>query len=266
MNLDQTTYWRNSIARLAPLFFILFSLSALDGLIAVFRQPLNALPLLAGETIEVNGPLPNKPADISELIYESTSQQIHLIFQAIHPGFWTGGTMWRGKIVIDADIKPGAYELQVRTKQTSAQKPFSVFKIQVCPDSKAKQAASLSLIQRLSGLSPWWCFGWSFMLTLFCMGAIYLLSHKREYLLQQMGQAEIYRIVKKDNAYEIGFSLGKRHGVLPGVSVTIVDQLGKTIGTAAVLKVFAGDSIALIGTDTAVMEGHIVSLAQKIQD
>ena len=94
---------------------------------------------------------------------------------------------------------------------------------------------------------------------LLAFGAVYLLSGRREALLAASGQAEVYRVTRGDDGYEIHFGLGTDHGISPGAKVTIYDVAGQPVGTATVEVCNQKVSVALATSDQPIKAGYLVS-------
>ena len=53
-------------------------------------------------------------------------------------------------------------------------------------------------------------------------------------MLAASGQAEVHRVTRGDDGYEIRFALGTAHGLSPGARVAIYDEAGQQVGTGTV--------------------------------
>jgi hypothetical protein len=234
-------------------------IAGLDGLVAQFRTPPNEFLALPGDSIHVNGPCSPDIQDVSRLTYESTSDGIRLRFEAIHSGFWLGGTMWRGLLELSGDLRPGDYGAVVRPKDIPDEKPFGLFVIRVFPNAEALQQASRSLIRRNFGISPWLVLAISIGLTALAFGLVYRISQKRERLMADQGRAEIYRVAKTEGFYEVAFGLGTTHGVRTGDSLPILNHRGERVGEVTVTQSFDKDASGNVDLDTVVKPGFVVT-------
>jgi len=57
---------------------------------------------------------------------------------------------------------------------------------------------------------------------------------------------------------EISFGLGLRHGLTPGVMVSILDEKGNTVGSAQVQGAVEGDATATVESDVYVRPGYLI--------
>lgn len=260
MNLDQASRWRNLAGKAGAFFCILMFIGVFDALIAQFRQPPNVLDVLPGTSIEINGSLAEKVRGIQELTYISSSDLIRLSFETTHAGFWFGGQMWRGLLMISPHIEPGEYSLTIIPRGKTPQKSSLVFRINIYRDLSSHQQSFKSLIRRYLGIPPWWVAVFSLPLTALTFGMVFYLSQKTGYLMAQEGKAEVYRVKKGEAGYEIAFGLGTTHGVQPGSRLILLNESGQPVGTAEVREASETDSVAMAGLDCVVRPGYIVSL------
>lgn len=258
MNLESATNWQRRVGWAGALFCILFILGGFDGLVAVFRTPPGELRAVPGEVIPVNGPCSSDITDVSQLSYESSSEGIRLQFEAMQSGFWLGGTLWRGLLIVNQDLGPGKYEISVRAQKLPELKPFTIFVIEVFPDRETLRRASRSFIQRGFGFSPW-LFSVAFMgLTGLAFTLVYTISQKREGLMASHGIAEIYRVARGEEGIEVAFGLGTLHGVRPGDLLILQNKRGETVGHVQAVRTFDGDSVGKVDLETAVTPGYLV--------
>lgn len=259
MNLEQATLWRNRIGTACAVFGTLFLLAAVDGLVAQFRTPANLVALIPGETVSINGGLRENISGPEELVFASDSPFLRVSFEAAHTGFWLGGQMWRGTLHADERAPVGTYKLNVRRTVEPADKPSSVFQVRICRDFAALRSNSPSFALHYLGVSPWWAFSVCLAATLLGLGAIYLVSHKRDACLAMEGKAEVYHVARTEEGYEIAFGLGSRHGLKKGDRLVIWSHRGERVGGTCVKGVTEADGTAMVGEDCPVQPGYVVS-------
>ena len=127
-------------------------------------------------------------------------------------------------------------------------------------DAASLQKSSASIIQRYTGISPWWSAVLFFPLAIVFSGIVYLCSQRREQLLRQEGKAEIYRISRKDDEYEVSFALGTKQGVHAGSVLTLLDKTGVPVGSVTVKEAYKEDATAMVSSDCSPVPGFIVAL------
>jgi hypothetical protein len=260
MTLDRVNHYRSILGKIAALLSVLFFLSVLDAVISYFGQSPNDLSLLPGASVKVNGPARDNIRDIQELEYMATSDLINVSFEAVHTGFWMGGRMWRGVLMVSPHAAPGAYTATVRSKAEPSEKPVTVFQVRVYGDAASLQQRSTSIIQRYIGYSAWWAVAFCFAATLLLFGVVYLFSNQREQLMKREGKADIYRITKIEDGYEVSFSLGTRDGLQLGSQLRLLDEDGAPVGTVVVKESYEHDAIGVLTPDCSVKPGYIVAL------
>jgi hypothetical protein len=259
MNLEQATRWRNLIGKGCALLCAFFLLAALDGIISHFRQPANLVELLPGASADINGSVAGNLASVQELDYVSNSGLIQVSFEAVHAGFWMGGQMWRGKLMVSPEIEPGEYALSVDRKGHAGTKPASVFRVKIYPDRETLRKNSPSFARRFLDLSPWWIFAAFLPAALLAFVAVYMLSHKRDEIMAMEGKAEIYYINQSPGEYEVSFGLGRKHGIQEGDRLVVLDEHGRPVGKVEVRDVMDADSTAIAGLDCPIKRGYAIS-------
>ncbi len=259
MELHQISHWRNLAAKAGAFFCLLAMLAVLDGLVSQFREPANVLRVLPGMNVEINGNLTAEVKGTEDLVFMSNSEHLTVSFEAVHKGYFLGGEMWRGELKVSSQIHPGEYLLTVRPKKAVPGQAAPEFRILVFPDGATLQQSRKSLIRRYAGLSPYGVAAACLPGILLGFGMVYYLSGRRESLLAQAGKAEIYRVLRRDDGYEVRFALGTVQGLAPGVYVDIMDEQGQPVGTAQVEETSSTDSVALAGTAREIKVGYLVT-------
>ncbi len=261
MNLEQVSRWRNLAGWVGAAFFLLAFLAMLDGLVGQFREPANLIKLLPGMTAAIDGPLQEEVAGVQELTYFSDSELLTLSFATVHKGYFLGGNLWRGELAADPRILPGEYHLSVAPRRSTSPEANLGFRIIVYPDPISLQRSSKSLIRFYSGRSPWGAAAACLPGILLTFGAIFFLVQKSDRLLARKGRAEIYRVIKRDGAFEIHFGLGTKHGVRPGLQLQVYNPSGKPAGLARVETASQTDAVATVTTDQQLRPGFVVAVA-----
>jgi hypothetical protein len=259
MTLEQAKRRRAWAGRMVALLIILMFVALFDALVAQFRQPANVFEALPGDTVDLNGSLPEGIKDLAALTQVSSSEDLQFSFTEIHKGFWLGGNMWRGKVKVSPATPPGTYSLAVRPKMTLSNYPTRFIFITVYPDLSSLYQHSRSYLRRYAGVSPWALTGFFLALVAVPVVLLFRLSNQIDGLLAQIGQAEIYKVEKSEGGYVIAFGLGTSHGVGPGTRVSILDPEGNYVGTAEVEKSSATDSVGQATLDRDIRPGFFVS-------
>jgi hypothetical protein len=259
MTLAQARQRRTWAGRMVALLIVLMFVALFDALVAQFRQPANIFEALPGESVDLNGSLPEGIKDIAALTHVSSSAELQFSFTEIHKGFWLGGNMWRGIVKVSPAAPPGTYSVAVRPKMTVAGYPTRFIYITVYPDLANLNQHSRSYLRRYAGVSPWAVAGFFAALTALPVVLLFRLANQIDMHLAQMGQAEIYKVEKSEGGYVIAFGLGTSHGVSPGAQVSILDPEGAYVGAAQVEKSTARDSVGRATVDRNIRPGYMVS-------
>ena len=153
MDLGQINQWRDLASKIAAAFCVIALLGLVDGLLVHFREPANLVKVLPGASVEINGELTDEAHEVEDLTFTSNSDQLQVTFEAIHKGYFLGGDMWRGRLIVGPGIAPGEYSLSVIPKKTASPRKAPAFRILVFPEALSLQKSSTSLIRRWFGFS-----------------------------------------------------------------------------------------------------------------
>jgi hypothetical protein len=258
MDLSQARRFQSLAGRAGLMVGILLVAAMLDVVIARHRTDFNVMHVLPGQAEPIDGPLAEKTS-VEELTYQSDSPDLKVSFDETHAGFWMGGQMWRGKLLVGSQIQPGKYTLSVRPKNPVSDRPPLVYRVTVYPDYYAWRQSSKSYLTRYGGLSPWWVIAFSFGSLALLGGGIFLMSGRVDALMAQSGKAEVYRVSRAPNGYEIKFGLGSDHGLHPGSKLTLYNQDGQPLGHIEVMEASAQDAVAVGEFNQEVKAGFFVS-------
>jgi hypothetical protein len=151
MDLGQVTRRRNLASKIATAFCVIAFLAMVDGLLVHFREPANFVKVLPGAVIPINGELTDEANNLQDLAFTSDSDQLTVNFEAIHKGYFLGGDMWRGRLIVSPNISPGEYSLAVIPKRAASSRKAPDFRIKVFPDALSLQKSSTSLVRRQLG-------------------------------------------------------------------------------------------------------------------
>jgi hypothetical protein len=259
MDFGQINHWRDLASKIGAAFCVIAFLAMIDGLLVHFREPANLVKVLPGAVTAINGELTDEANDLQDLTFVTSSDQLSVTFEAIHKGYFLGGDMWRGRLIVGPDIAPGEYNLAVLPKRTVSPRKAPSFRILVFPDALSLQQSSTSVVRRWFGFSAFVVAAGCLPGILLAFGAVYWLAGRREALLAATGQAEVYQVTRGDGGYEIRFALGTAHGLNPGAGVAICDQAGQQVGTATVEVSSQTASVALATADQEIKVGDLVS-------
>ena len=152
MDLGQVNRWRDLASKIGAAFCVIALLALVDGLLVHFREPANFVKLLPGAVIAINGELTDEANDLQDLTFVTNSDQLTVNFEAIHKGYFLGGDMWRGRLIVSPNISPGEYSLAVLPKRTASSRKAPDFRIKVFPDALSLQKSSTSLVRRQFGV------------------------------------------------------------------------------------------------------------------
>ena len=193
------------------------------------------------------------------MTFTSDSDQLKVTFEAIHKGYFLGGDMWRGRLIVGPGIPPGEYNLSVLPKRSCfVPEGAGLPHPGLCRCRQPPEELHLGNPALVRGLGlP----GGGRLPAGDFAGLRRRLSvvREKEALLAASGQAEVYRVTKGDDGYEIRFGLGTAHGISPGARVAIYDAGGHQVGTGTVEVCNRKVSVAQATSDQEIKVGYMVS-------
>lgn len=268
MSLSQTRRLRTLLGRFGALCCFLALAAVLDGIVTKFREPFNVFAVLPGETVEINGPTAQEVQGPQDLEWVSSSPDLRLAVDKVHSGYFLGGRMWQGRLLVGENIAPGKYAVAMRPKGLAASQAQEalIFRITVYPDAASRQREALSLVRRHLGLSPFLAALFMVPGMLLAFGGTFLLSWRIEKLMAAQGQGEIYRVTRGEGILEIGFGLGTAQGVHPGDRLPVFDAQGRRTALVEVKEATATDAVGVVAADQPVRPGDVVCLPQTGSD
>lgn len=259
MSLNRTSHWRDWAGRVGTLCCILLSLAVLDALVSRFREPLNQFSGLPGSRIPVNGPLAEKIENPRAMAFQTNSREIHLVFEDIQTGFWFGGYLWNGTLIIGPRIEPGRYSFVVKPANQPGNQGATRFEVEIFKDQAQLDRNSKSFFLSTLGVRPWRVLLFCIPLIGLSLGIVFFLSQKADRLLAEQGQAEVYQVRKGESGHEIYFGLGRQQGIHPGTRLSLYHKNGQDLGAIVAQEVFEGHSMARVDPGIPVEPGFMIS-------
>ncbi|MGI6656177.1 MAG: hypothetical protein ACOX5Z_05020 [Desulfobulbus sp.] len=255
-------FFRKASGTLAAALLIFAAIALVDSLIEGvqgWRRPVDLTP---GMRYKISGPMPPKTETLEGFVIDGQPEDgtLSIVPETVYTGYWLGGAMWRGAILVDPDVQPGNYTLSIRDRFGEKQNPALVFRIRVWPDKKSLDKNSPSFIKRITGIDH-------FIVALVCV-AFGLIAGVINFLLNDRWIKEINR----NNCFEIS-ELRKLDGhTLVGVepdsgfnvhnvhrySASIHRQTGLFLGKATVDSVFAKKILLKVDGDIDIRADDIV--------
>ncbi|MEN6440449.1 MAG: hypothetical protein ABFD97_17890 [Syntrophobacter sp.] len=258
MSLEFISRWKNRIALLAAAFCVFAVICVIDGGVSYLREPFNTLRLFPGDTYSLTGPLAPGASSPDQMTIESDSHSLTISIEEIISGFWLGGKMWRGTLRLDPRIEPGRYVVSVFGKEDQKKVGSNVFQVLVYADRTSYLADSKSLFLRNTGVSPWEFTGAFFALVVLCCVCLYFISGKRDMLMAENGEAEVYHVVADEPGFSVYFGLGERNGLKQGDRLVLMDPSGKVVEEVSVESVSEKDASVRVSPLSSVRPGYFV--------
>jgi len=258
-DLADATKWQTRFGRAAMIVGLAVVFALGDLLLTQIRKQPFVHDLLPGQSIKVNGPMPERIKAVEELTHQSTTRQLTLHIERLHTGYWLGGNLWNGEVRLAPNIPPGEYRFMVKPVHPEPDEKFPLFTIRVHATEAEMRRQSLSLIARTLGIPPWWIIAGGFPLAVLLFAAVFWFARAREQLLLKQGKAEIIRVKKVDDRLEIVFGLGQKEGLEVGAKVMLLGEQDRPLGMIRVAKVYDHSAMAAASLDCPARVGFLVS-------
>jgi hypothetical protein len=250
--------WQKRTGMVAMVFLVAALLSLADALVGGLRGGHGPIELIPGARYLISGPLPPRTEAIKDFVIDGQSKDgsVRLVPEAIFSGYWFGGAMWRGAIVVDPHALEGSHVFRVKDPYGEKQNPALVFNVRIWPDQATLNAHSPSRLTRLTGQSP---FVIAFALAL-CgvagMAANFLCGRLWARHLQTHHCGEIYKLRQTERGTEVTCEL--RCGrVIPGMDGAVYRPSGELLSAARVGSCENGEVVLLISAPNSVRLGDV---------
>ena len=196
-------------SRLAPVAAIVFLCVMADIFVSGYLESKRFFRALPGTSQAISGELEYPARSLAELSFVVPSSRIELFFTA------TQGKLWRGRLEVGPDARPGQYDLQVFVGRTPPAEPLTFYRLQVFSGQRELNASYKSLTRRYFGLAPLWIALAAAVLVVAGLAASYYLTTRQEQQLASQDIVPIAKMARTKRGWEIHFALGRCHGVHP---------------------------------------------------
>ena len=253
---------RKTIGIAGAAVLLLISIFLIDHLVSRFTVQQTELHLVRGESLLLTGPMPEKAERIDQLVVVGLENGMKIQFVEAIRGYWLGTPMWRASIHLSESVTPGIYSLRIMDMLGSRPHPGLDITMHVYSDADAKRKGSGAYLERWTGIALGKALMVLVPLLVVLMGMNHFASHQVEKCLAAHGRAEIYMVKKESAETLIGFSLGRRHGVVQGERLIVSDSRGEVVGEATVLSLTNTDGVARLDFPLEKRAIHMVKLAR----
>lgn len=193
---------------LAALLLTMALLMLFDGLrTGIFG--VSDVRLVPGEDYAISGPMPPKTEHLADFVIKGNAADgsVVLVPESTYTGYWLGGGMWRGRILVGPEPQPGEYRIAIGDKFGEKQNPALVFVIKIFSSPEQRRAHSPSIVYRVSGLNPYLLAVCAATAGLAAAGCNFLFGQKWSALLNESGCGEIFRLKAVNGRLEAGVEM-----------------------------------------------------------
>jgi hypothetical protein len=253
--------WQKRAGILAMLLLVGALVSMADALRGGFLGGGGLIEILPGNRYAISGPMPANTTVIKDFIIDGqpADGSVRLVPEAVFSGYWFGGSMWRGAIVIDPSAREGNFELKVKESSGGKQNPTLVFKVKVWPDLATFNANASSFLIRMTGRSPFFIALGLALGGMAAAGANFLLGRLWARHLAAHRCGEIYKLRRTEQGTEVVPELRCGTTAHLGMLGTIYRPSGEFLCTARVSSC-ENDEVFMLVDDSQVRLGDVACL------
>jgi len=251
--------WQKRTGILAMFFLFGALLSLADALVGGIKGNQGAIELIPNSRFLLSGPLPPRTEAIKDFVIDGQPPDgsVRLVPEAIFSGYWFGGSMWRGALVVAAEAREGEHILRVKDPFGEKQNPALVFKVRIWPDEATRNAHAASFLTRKTGQSPYlFAVGLTFC-GLAAGGLNFLFGRLWARHLAKHHCGEIYKRLQTERGLEITCELRCGEAVQPGMEGAVYRPSGELLCAARVTSCEQGEVVMLVGDPTPVRLGDV---------
>jgi hypothetical protein len=255
--------WQKRAGLLAMVLLVGALLSMADALVGGLKGSQTAIELIPDSRFLISGPMPAKTEAIKDFVIDGQPPDgtVRLVPETIYTGYWFGGSMWRGAIVVDPFAKEGSFIISVKDRSGEKQNPALVFNVRIWPDQATLNAHSSSFITRKTNRSPY-----LFAVILVTCGiaagsANFVLGWLWSRHITAHDCGEIYKRLRTERGTEITCDLRCSEAVRPGMEGTIYRPSGEHLCSATVLSCEKGEVLMLVSEPKLVRLGDVACVS-----
>lgn len=261
MDITQTGRIRKILGLIASILLFTTLACLADALREGFMDAGREFQAIPGETILLTSPLPPGATTIEEMRVTGGDQDVVLKPEGLYTGFWLGGTMWKGVITVGPGAMAGdrIFVLEGPPGERPARGPANLsIMVTVHADAMAKRMASPSFIMRTFGIQPYSATLIALALAVPFGLAGFFASWRVERLLTLEGKGLVYMVKESEEGPLIGFSMGSKQGLSPGMTVGLIDKAGRGLGEARVKSSLDSDATAVVVSGSCALGDMVV--------
>jgi hypothetical protein len=279
------------LGTISACIFFVAALAVVDGLQTLMRREFNAVALAPGESAIISGVMPRaatRPADLT-VSMEGLGGVTFTPVDAFK-GFWMGGDMWRAELTAGADAQPGKGVLTVvdmvplkKVGQTAVrdeggagralvaaadgsilgQNPALVYSVTVWLSADERNAAELSLLRRMSGLSPFAVAGVAAACAVLFGIGNFLAFTRAEALLARQGVYVIHGVRRQADGVYASFAHTGANGFAAGDAARLFDLNWREQSEARIVENAPLKGVARCAADRPPRYGWLLLLEKR---
>ncbi|WP_028318260.1 hypothetical protein [Desulfobulbus elongatus] len=251
--------WQKRTGILAMVCLVGALLSLADALVGGFGGSRGVIELLPDSRYQISGPMPPRTEAIKDFVIDGEPKDgsVRLLPEIVFSGYWLGGSMWRGLIVVAPDARQGDFVIAVKDRFGEKQNPSLVFTVRIWPDEATLHAHSASFLTRKTGRSPY-LFAVSLAVGGLLAGAAnFLFGRLWAWHLKSHHCGEIYKLRRTDQGTEITCELPCGDLLRPGMEGAVYRSTGEPLCTARIARCDNGEVLMMVAPSELVRLGDV---------
>lgn len=255
--------WQKRAGVLAMVLLVGALASLVDALIGGLGGTRGLIELIPDSRYAISGPMPARTEFIKDFIIEGepVDGSVRLVPEKVFTGYWLGGSMWRGHIVVDPFAREGQHVITVKDRSGEKQNPTLVFTVKVWPDEASLNAHSPSFLTRKTGRNPYF-----FVIALvicggLAAGANFILGRLWARHLAVHHCGEIFKLRRTHLGTEITFEFHGSGLLRPGMRGDIYRSSGQHLSTATISRFDHGEVVMLVNEPEHVRLGDVACIS-----
>jgi len=252
-------FWQKRVGLLAMVLLAGALLSLADALIGGLGGSRGVIELIPDSRYQISGPMPPKTEAIKDFVIDGQPKDgsVRLLPEAVFSGYWFGGSMWRGLIVVDPSAREGSFALSVKDRFGEKQNPSLVFTIKIWPDQTTLNAHSASFLTRKTGRSPYFFVVGLALCGFAAAGVNFILGRLWARHLAAHDCGEIYKLRRTERGTEITCELRCGGALRPGMEGAIYRPSGEHLCSATIASCDNGEVLMVVGDPEVVRLGDV---------
>jgi hypothetical protein len=253
-------FWQKYAGIIAMILLAGALLALADALVGGLKGGYGTIELVPDSRYQISGPMPARTEAIEDFIIDGqpADGSVRLVPEAVFSGYWLGGSMWRGNIIVAPFAPEGTFTLSIKDRFGEKQNPALVFSIRVWQNQTTLKEHSRSLLVKKTGHNPFKIAVALALCGLAMVAANFFLGRLWARHLQAHHCGEIFKLRQTTLGTEITCELQCTHMIQPGMEGTVYRPSGEHLCPASVISCGNAEVLLLVYLPNPVRLGDVI--------